>query len=83
MVILMRFVGLQSKDVINVVDGCKIGFVSDVEIDWCTKMICAIVIEKYTFFKLFCFFKDPPCIIVPIECVVSIGGDVILVNIEV
>ena len=36
----MRFVKLQSKDVINVVvDGCKIGFISDIEIDWCGKCI--------------------------------------------
>ena len=69
----MRFVKLQSKDVINVVDGCKIGFISDIEIDWC---------GKYSFFKLLCFFKEAPCIVIPIECVVSIGGDVILVSIE-
>lgn len=79
----MRFVKLQSKDVVNVCDGCKIGYVSDVEIDWCTRTVCALIIEKYSFFKIFCFFKEPPCIIVPIECVVNIGGDVILVNIEV
>lgn len=79
----MRVVKLQSKDVVNVFDGCKIGFVSDVEIDWCSKMVTALIIEKYSFFRLFCFFKEPPCIIVPIECVVNIGGDVILVNIEV
>ena len=70
----MRFVKLQSKDVINVVDGCKIG--------WCGKCIQAIVVEKYSFFKLLCFFKEAPCIVIPIECVVSIGGDVILVSIE-
>ena len=28
----MRFVKLQSKDVINVVDGCKIGFISDINL---------------------------------------------------
>ena len=33
----MRFVKLQSKDVVNVVDGCKVGFISDIEIDWCTR----------------------------------------------
>ena len=72
----MRFVKLQSKDVINVVDGCKIGFISDIEIDWCGKCIQAIVVGKL------CFFKEAPCIVIPIECVVSIGGDVILVSIE-
>ena len=59
-----------------------IGFISDIEIDWCGKCIQAIVVEKYSFFKLLCFFKEAPCIVIPIECVVSIGGDVILVSIE-
>ena len=78
----MRFVKLQSKDVVNVVDGCKIGFISDIEIDWCTRCIQAIIVEKYSFFKLFCFFKETPCIVITIECVVSIGGDVILVTLD-
>ncbi|MFV0394225.1 MAG: YlmC/YmxH family sporulation protein [Coprobacillaceae bacterium] len=71
----MRFVTLQSKDVVNVIDGCKIGFISDVEIDWCTKQVCAIVV--------FCFFKEMPCITIPVECIISVGGDVILVNIDI
>lgn len=78
----MRFVKLQSKDVVNVINGCKVGFISDIEIDWCTRSIQAIVVERFSFFKLFCFFKEAPCIIIPFECVVSIGGDVILVSIE-
>ena len=78
----MRFVKLQSKDVVNVVNGCKIGFISDIEIDWCTRTIQAIVVEKSSFLKLICFFKEAPCIVIPIECVVSIGGDVILVTID-
>lgn len=79
----MRLVSLQSKDVVNVSDGCKIGYICDIEIDWCTKMIDAIVVEKFNFFRFFSFFKDPPCIVIPVECIVSFGGDVILVNIEV
>lgn len=79
----MRFVTLQSKDVVNVVDGCKIGFISDVEIDWCTKQVCAIIVERYSFFRLLCFFKEVPCITIPVECIISVGGDVILVNIDV
>lgn len=77
----MRFVKLQSKDVINVIDGCKIGFISDIEIDLCKRCIESIVVEKNSIFKLLCFFKETPCVVIPIECVVSIGGDVILVSI--
>lgn len=79
----MRFVKLQSKDVVNVCTGCKIGYVSDIEIDWECQSICALIVEKYSFFNLFCFFKENPCFVIPIECVISIGGDVILVNIDI
>ena len=37
---------------------------------------------KMNIFRFFCFFKEPPCLIIPVECVLSFGGDVILVNIE-
>ena len=69
----MRFVSLQSKDVINVYDGKKIG---------CQKCIRALIVEKMNFFHFFCFFKEPPVLVIPIECVISLKGDVILVNIE-
>ena len=34
----MRFVSLQSKDVINVYDGKKIGYIADIELD-CVKNV--------------------------------------------
>ena len=42
----MRFVSLQSKDVINVYDGKKIGYIADIELDWCQKCIRALIVEK-------------------------------------
>ena len=78
----MRFVSLQSKDVINVYDGKKIGYIADIELDWCQKCIRALIVEKMNFFHFFCFFKEPPVLVIPIECVISLKGDVILVNIE-
>ena len=71
----MRFVSLQSKDVINVYDGKKIGYIADIELDWCQKCIRALIVEKMN-------FKEPPVLVIPIECVISLKGDVILVNIE-
>ncbi len=78
----MRLVTLQAKDVVNVVTGCKIGYVTDVEIDLCTGNVEAIIVEKDTLFRIFCFFKDPSCIIIPLCCIVNIGADVILVELE-
>ena len=46
----MRFVSLQSKDVINVYDGKKIGYIADIELDWCQKCIRALIVEKMNFF---------------------------------
>lgn len=77
----MRFASLQCKDVINVIDGCKIGYVNDVEIDLCTYQMVALVVERINVFRLFCFFRDADCLVIPFEQVVSIGEDVILVNV--
>lgn len=52
----MRFVSLQSKDVINVYDGKKIGYIADIELDWCQKCIRALIVEKMNFFSFFLFF---------------------------
>lgn len=78
----MRFVSLQSKDVVNAATGSKIGYVSDIEIDPLCRCIQAIIVEKFSAFRLICFFKGPPCLIIPIENIITIGEDVILVNID-
>lgn len=78
----MRLISLQRKDVVNVKSGVKIGYVSDVEIDPICHSILAIIIEKSNAFKLICFFKGPPCIVIPVEQIISIGEDVILVDID-
>lgn len=77
----MRFVTLQAKDVINVCDGRKIGFVVDAEIDECSYMLVAILVEATNPLRLCTFFKEPEVIVIPITSVVNIGDDVILVNI--
>lgn len=48
----MRLVSLQSKDVINVYDGRKIGYIADIEVDWCQRCIQALIVEKINFFHL-------------------------------
>ena len=67
----MRLVSLQSKDVINVYDGRKIGYIADIEVDWCQRCIQALIVEKINFFHfLIGSFLN------------RTKGDVILVNIE-
>lgn len=78
----MRLISLQRKDVVNIKTGSKIGFVSDFEIDPICHCIQAIIVERTSCFKLLLFFKGPPCLIIPVEQIVNIGEDVILVDIE-
>jgi YlmC/YmxH family sporulation protein len=78
----MRLIALERKDVISMKTGEKLGFISDVEIDANCRFIEAIVVERFSLFKLICFFKGPPCLVIPIEQIVNIGEDVILVDVE-
>ena len=57
----MRFLALQSKDVIDASTG---------------------IVERFSAFKFICFFKGPPAIVIPIEHIITIGEDVILVHVE-
>ncbi len=78
----MRFVSIQSKDVVNASTGTKIGYVVDVEIDPCCRYIQALIVERMTPFKFVTVFKGPPTFLIPIENIITIGDDVIIVNID-
>lgn len=76
----MRFLCLQSKDVINACNGKKIGFISDIDIDHVCYCIQGIFVEKNNCLKMLYIFKGPPLIYIPKENIISIGEDVIIVN---
>ena len=78
----MRFITLQSKDVVSANTGTKIGYVVDCEIDVYCQTIQALIVERLSPFKLICAFKGPPTLVIPIENVITIGKDVIIVNID-
>ena len=40
----MRFCKLRQKEVVNVIEGCSLGYISDLVIDECTGKICALVV---------------------------------------
>ena len=69
---------LRSKEVINVDDGCRLGCVSDVEIDTCTGCLVSIIV----------FFGHGVCgflgrgeeIVICWKDIVVIGDDTILVR---
>ncbi len=69
---------LRSKDVINVEDGCRIGCVTDVEIDSCTG--CLINLVVFCGRGIWGFFGRGEEIIINWKDIVVIGNDSILVR---
>jgi YlmC/YmxH family sporulation protein len=68
------------KEVINIHDGARLGFVCDVEIETDTGKLCAIVVPGPGRFWI--FSHDEP-VVIPWECIRKIGDDIILVSFEI
>ena len=75
-----RFTKLKCKEVINVCDGCRLGFVSDVEVDCKCGRILAIIVPGPC--KLFGVLGRHDDFVIPWENICRIGDDIILVNAE-
>jgi len=69
---------LQSKDVINVVDGTKMGRINNMEIDITTGKIISIIVQTNTRFMN--FFTGNNNVVIPWNQIVKVGGEVIIVN---
>lgn len=77
----MRICELHEKKVVNVRDGCIIGCVVDVEFDWPRGCICAIIVPGPP--RLCGIFCRECEYVIPYRCVTSIGGDVVLVDVDI
>ena len=75
---IARITDMHNKEVINVEDGTRLGFVDDVEVDTCTAQLVAIVIYGRSKFPL--FFKPEPDIIIHWKDIEVIGEETVLVN---
>ena len=74
-----RIADLQCKEVVNITDGCRLGYVSDVELDILTGKVVAIVVPgKCRFFGLFGRADD---YVIPWQCIRRFGEDIILVEV--
>jgi YlmC/YmxH family sporulation protein len=71
---------LQSKDVVNIVDGKKLGQVSDLELDLRQGRIDSIVVPHQG--RFFGFFGGGTDIVIPWKNIVKIGLDVVLVKLD-
>ena len=67
------------KEVINITDGKRLGFVQDVTADLSTGVITSIIVPGNT--KLFNMFSGNNDIVIPWQNIKCIGDDVILVEI--
>ncbi|ALS27363.1 YlmC/YmxH family sporulation protein [Paenibacillus sp. 32O-W] len=76
----MKISDFQAKDVINIVDGKKLGQISDIELDLRHGRIDSIVVPHYT--KFFGMFGGGTDVVIPWRNIVKIGADVVLVRID-
>ena len=73
-----RIRNLRCKEVINVCDGCRLGFVSDVDIRLPEGQVVAVVV--YGPCRFFGLFGPREEFYIPWECIQRIGEDLILVD---
>lgn len=76
----MKISDFQAKDVINIVDGKKLGHVADLELDLRQGRVDAIVVPTGT--RMFGFFGNGEDVVIPWRSIVKIGADVVLVRLE-
>lgn len=77
---MMRVASLRYKEIINVSNGDRLGFVCDVEVDIKSgKLLALIVPGPCRFFGLFGREAD---FVIPFDCISRIGEDIILIEIS-
>lgn len=74
-----RYSDFRCKEVINVSDGCRLGYVCDMELDTqCGKILAIVVPGPCRFLGLFGREDD---YVIPWPCIRRIGEDIILVDV--
>lgn len=75
---IVRITDMHDKEVINISDGTRLGFVDDLEVDTCTAQITALVICGRS--RLFGLLGKEPDIVIQWKDIEVIGDETILVN---
>jgi YlmC/YmxH family sporulation protein len=75
---MMKISELQTKDVVSIVDGKKLGQIQDLELDLKHGTIKAVVVPTEQ--KLFSWLSGGQEVVIPWHQIVKIGSDVILVQ---
>ena len=74
---LITFSELRDKEIINVCDGKRLGYVCDLQIDAENGRICALILPSRS---LLASFKKGSALEIPFSCIRRIGKDLILVD---
>ena len=77
---LNRLADLRCKEVVNVCDGARLGFVADVVIDVVTGKVISIVVPGPC--RVLGLFLHEDDLLIPWNCIKRIGPDIILVDIK-
>ena len=75
---IARITDMHDKEVINICDGTRLGFVDDMEVDTCTAQITALVICGRS--RLFGALGRSPDIVIQWKDIEVIGEETVLVN---
>ena len=80
MVVESSFLDLRCKEVINVVDGRRLGHIVDIMFDLVSARILGLVVPgEKSFWNV---FKNGNQLFIPYSCIVKIGEDTILVELQ-
>jgi YlmC/YmxH family sporulation protein len=72
------FIELRCKEVVNILDGRKLGHIVDIVFDLCSSRILGFVVPgERTGWNL---FKNSSQLFIPYGCIVKIGEDAILID---
>ena len=76
----MRYCELRRKEVVNMADGCSLGYVSDLFFDAVSGKICSLVVPGSFGMKN---ILHPQSYVIPWNAICKLGADVVLVDINV
>ena len=77
---MLRVSDLRNKDIINCIDGRRLGYIRDVDMDLSLGIIKAIIVPGEI--RLFALFTRNDDLIIPWQSIKKIGIDVILVELD-
>lgn len=77
---MVRFSDLRCQEVINICDGCRLGFVSDLEMDCTGGNVCALIVPGRL--KCFGLLGREDDFVIPWGCIRRMGCDIILVEVD-